>query len=392
MAETIGHVYLKLAQMVIVTFIVIILLYRKRQHKIRALNWLIAVFVLADLQGLAELLIYFYKVHVVKLDDPSLFRFNEFHSLIYALALLVLFFMTEYMRMLRPNHWRVGLVGILWGGYFALLLKDAFGGFNWEFTKENLVMETPPQTHSFDLWFNLFQLVLIGFVAETFWKAYATSHSKENKRVSLWLFISVFVFGLVALEETLEGFFGVLFGGTFGYKAIYYSLTFLVLAYVYVKYPYYVFNVPTYVYRIILSTTNGVFIYGAEIDNPFVKEGEEEIVSDELLAGALSAMTQFMEEAAYGRGTIRLVELEDRALLVRKEGNLVGMVIAEKATRMLHSALGQFVREFNETFAETIETYWEAEAFVGSEYIIARCFPFVEAKDIIRTRIGSKTK
>ncbi len=386
-----GQVYLKLLQMAIVTFIVIILIYRKKQHKIRALNWLIAVFILADLQGLAELLIYVYKVQVVKLEDPSLFRFNELHSLIYALALLVLFFMTEYMRTLRPNHWRVGLIGVLWGGYFALLLKDAFGGFNWKFTKENLVMATPPATHSFDLWFNIFQLVLIIFVAETFWRAYATSHSKENKRVSLWLFISVFVFGVVALEETLEGFLSrALFGGTFGYKAIYYSLTFLVLAYIYVKYPYYVFNVPTYVYRIILSTTNGVFIYGAEIDNPFVKEGEEDSVSDELLAGALSAMTQFMEEAAHGEGTIRLVELEDRALLVRKEGGLVGMVIAEKATRMLHSALGQFVREFNETFAETIRTYWEAEAFEGSEDIIARCFPFVEAKDIIRTRIGNK--
>ncbi len=375
--------------MAIVTFIVIILIYRKKQHKIRALNWLIAVFILADLQGLVELLIYVYKVNVIKLENPSLFRFNEFHSIVYALALLVLFFMTEYMRTLKPNHWRVGLIGVLWGGYFALLLKDAFGGFNWEFTKENLVMETPPKTHSFDLWFNIFQLVLIIFVAETFWKAYATSHSKENKRVSLWLFISVLVFGVVALEEALEGFLGRrLFGGTFGYKAIYYSLTFLVLAYVYVRYPYYVFNVPTYVYRIILSTKNGVFIYGAEIDNPFVKEGDEDSVSDELLAGALSAMTQFMEEAAHGQGTIRLVELEDRALLVRKEGDLIGMVIAEKATRMLHSALGQFVREFNEAFAETIGTYWESEAFTGSEHIIARCFPFVEAKDIIRTRVG----
>jgi len=385
LAETIVQLYLKLVQMVVITLILVLLIYRKRQYKINALYWLITIFALAELQGLTEILIFMYKVYFLKLPEPSLFRFNELHSIPYSLALFALYLMGEYMSRLRPNPQRLITVSSMWGAYFGLLMYDSFHGFNWNFTPENLVLDSPQYLHEFNTWFNVYQFTIMAFVTLIFWQSYRTSYSEANKRVSLLMFIGVLIYTVVAFEELVESLISFTGTGLLSYKAIYYSITFLVLAYVFVKYPYYVFNVPTYVYRIVLSTREGVFIYGAQIELPFFKNADE--ASDELLASAISALTQFMEEAADSKGTLRLVELEDRALLVRKEKSLMGMVISQSATRMLSSALGQFVREFNQKFKVSFDNAWDSDSFAGAESIIARCFPFVEAKDIIQTKL-----
>ena len=385
-AETIAQVYLKLAQILIILFITAVMIYRKKQHGIRALNWLIAVFSLALLQGIFELIIYWVKVDYYGLEDTTLFRFNELHTIPYSLALLTLFFLAEQMHDMRPSTWKLIVVFSTWGSYMGLLIYDSFSGFDWSWSKASVTTETSPVTHPFNQWFNIFQFVLMVFVLITFWEAYRTSHNPLNKKVSLWMVIGIVIFAVVAFYEVIESLFNISLPGIFDYKALYYSVTFLVLAYAYLRYPYYVFNVPTYVYRIILATKEGIHLYSAEIENPFSTVTEE--ASDELLASAVSAMTRFMEEASASKGSIKLVELEDRALLVRKEQNMVGMVIAERATRMLRSALGQFVREFIATYKEQLSETWNTTLFKGAEEIIARCFPFVEAKDILRVRTG----
>ena len=387
LAETLAQLYLKLIQMFFITLILVLLIYRKKQYKINALWWLITVFGLAELQGLIEILIFFYKVYVLKLPDPSLFRFNEFHTIPYSLALFALYLMSEHMVDLRPNTYRLTLVSVLWGGYFSLLIYDSFHDYDWSLKPESLVLSSPQYTHAFNTWFNFFQFTVMLFVTYVFWMAYKTSHDEANTKVSFLMFIGVLIYTIVALEEVIESVFGLEFTGILSYKAIYYGITFLIIAYVFVKYPYYVFNVPTYVYRLILATKEGIFIYGAQIELPFFKKTHEEETSDELLASAISALTQFMEEAADTKGTIRIVQLEDRVLLVRKEDNLMGMVIAQSPAKMLISALGQFVREFNKTYHVDVVSAVDNESFSGAEMIIARCFPFIEASDIIQTKI-----
>ncbi|MHA1448045.1 MAG: hypothetical protein ACTSP4_01335 [Candidatus Hodarchaeales archaeon] len=376
MAETALEVYIKLGQMVIITFLVIVLIIRQRQTRIRPLYWLVVIFLLADLQGLVELVIYYVKTSILHLEETNLFRFNEFHTIPYSMGIFAVYLLAEYMTGKRPNEFRFFIVTGLWIAFLTTMLYDAF--FE--------VEEGPVNTHSFNTIFNIFQCTAMLYVVYVFLGAFIKTKNKSNKNISFLIFLATATFEIVALYDILQDSFGF----PRIYAALPYSMTFLILAYVYFRHPYYVFNVPTKIYRVFIANKDtGGLLYSAEMDSV-------DYQGDNLFAPAVTAMSMLMKEVAGTTKNLLQVTFTNREMMVSRRGKIVGYILSDEATLILGLALKHYVKEFSALYSEELEKMERVlvgkESFKGSEELLARCFPFLEAKDVIRTRIfSSKT-
>ncbi|MHA2253284.1 MAG: hypothetical protein ACXAD7_23180 [Candidatus Kariarchaeaceae archaeon] len=376
MAETESEVYLKLFQVLIIVVILSVIIYRKRQYQINALNWLIIIFSFTVLQGVVEIITYFVKINHYHLSDPKYFRFNEVHLVPYGITIFFIYLLSEAMVEIQPNPYRFALVVGLFASYNSVMFFQIYHNYD-------LVFDDKTAPHQpFNIIFDIYQLVAMSFTSYVFWKSYKYSRNKQNRRATFILFLAIFIFVLVTIYELIEQIFEL--------KDIYgvwlYGTTFLVLAYVYLKYPYFVLGNPNKIYRIILSTNSGLLIYSVDL------EKSKKSSSDELLAGGISAMSEFISETSGSTGPLNYVQFEDRALIVRRVNNLVGYVIAEKATRILWTALKQFVKEFTQVYIERKgQIHSKVDKFtIPEEQIIIRCFPFVEPHPIIESKLNTQ--
>jgi hypothetical protein len=376
MAETLTDVYIKSIQIIITIIILSILVYRRRQHQLHALNWLIIIFSFGTLQGIVEIITYVIKIYWLKLDNPIYFRFNEVHLIPYGITIFFIYLLAEAMMEDRPNPWRFFIVSSLWAASMSIMFFQIFNNYSVEFSDK----EAPHQF--FNIAFDVFQLVAMLFASYVFWQSFRHSKNKENQRATFWLFFAVFIFALVTVYELVEQIFSL----TDIYGVWLYGFSFLILAYVYLKYPYFVLGNPNRIYRIVLSTKSGLLIYSADL------EGLENGSSDELLAGGVTAISEFITETSGATGPLNFVQFSNRALIVRRIDNIVGFIIAEKATRMLWSALRQFVQEFTSNYTSIVQEDIgsKADKFAIPETIITRCFPFVEPTTITHSRLNSE--
>lgn len=368
MAESTTDVYIKLFQIVIITTVLVVLYHRKRQYRLDSLKWLITIFALADLQGISELIIYYIKIYVLELSNPSAFRFNEVHTVIYGFAIFAIYIFAEQLHSLHPNVYRFGLVSLLFGMYLSLLFYKIFNNYDIVFH------DSTADDQIYSTYFDFFQMFAMLFVTYVFFKSYTLSQDPNNRRASLYTFIGTLVYVLVTLYEigeTLLGFPNV-------YGALTYSLTFLIFAYVYIRNPFFVFAIPTRVHRIILTTTAGIYLYGADI----AKDTGD--APDELLAGGISAIIGFLTELTGSSvPDLKYALVGDRALVIRRQKELIGFIITDKSTGMLTSALDQFVSDFSYFYRkELTEFRSDIGQFVEAPAMIARNFPFVEASEI----------
>ncbi|MDH5402953.1 MAG: hypothetical protein OEY49_10720 [Candidatus Heimdallarchaeota archaeon] len=375
MAESLTEVMVKVVQIIIVCIILIAFMYRKRRINIQPLNWFIWIFALLIVQGIIELIIYFIKTQLLTPEEYPYFKYNELHNIPYGFAVLLIFLFSESLQSKQPHPIRFGVVIAFWGSYISLMFYEIW-------LVDGLVFsdKTAPQ-QPFNTLFDIYQLIAMSFVCFVFWKSFRMSRNDQNRLAAFLLFLSLLMINIILIYEIIESFFGL----KDIYGAITFGISFLIMAFVYIKYPYYVFSVPHNIYRLIIASKNGLHLYSADI-NYF-----EEATSDELLAGGVSAITSFMVEALGSNTSLKYAVMADRALTVRRVDNIVGFIIADKSTHMLSHALDHFVREFTQIYAYEIEhEIFKVTNFKDAAKIIFRCFPFVEASDIIQIRVGMK--
>ena len=126
MAESQSDVMIKLFQIALITIILVILIIRRRKYRIRTLNWMIWIFLFSLLHGIVELIIYYIKIYMLELSEPSHFRFNEYHTIFYAIGLLLIYLLAEFMDGYTPNLFRFTIISGLSISYrklFVLLLS-----------------------------------------------------------------------------------------------------------------------------------------------------------------------------------------------------------------------------------------------------------------------------
>ena len=145
----------------------------------------------------------------------------------------------------------------------------------------------------------------------------------------------------------------------------------------------------TFIYNrqlFIANKDTGGLLYSAELDDSDYK-------GDNLFAPAVTAMSMLMKEVTGTTKNLQQITFEDREMMVCRRGKIVGYILSDDATMILGLALKHYVNEFSNLYSEELENMDRSllgkESFKGSEELLARCFPFLEAEDVIRTRVFS---
>lgn len=366
MAESQVDLIVKFVQVGFVLLILVSFLYKRRRLKLKGLNWFLLIFGLTLVQGIAELVTYYIKIYMLDLDYPSHFKYNELHGIPYGMAVMAIYLMAESMDSDKPDPLRLSFLSGLWASYITLLIHEIM-------REDSLMFDQPGSTLSYKTVFDIFQFAAMLFVSIIFWKAYRISKNKANRRAALAMFVSTITYVLAALYEIGEDFLGF----TPMYGGLTFIFAFIVLAYVFLRYPYFVYSSPSPIYRLMITTEFGVYLYSVQTDD----EGSP----DELLASALASIALFIKAETRSSSGLHTVSTGDRAIMIAEGEHVKGILLAEKATRALRYALEQLVAEFEREYCDDLERYWaELAKFQDSIPIVLRCFPYIESKEVVK--------
>ena len=176
MASSYGELYIKIAQMVIISIILAYFLYRRYRDRITGFTWFIWLFGLVIFQGVLEIFIFILWRNGIISDYSSL---QEFHMIPSGIALFVLFLYLEFMRNEKPNTFLLATASTLLGGYIIVYVLEVL--YNIEST--GVYAETPEYRVSRVL-LNIFQAFVLGEAFYVYTKDTMRAEYKKLKRIS----------------------------------------------------------------------------------------------------------------------------------------------------------------------------------------------------------------
>lgn len=378
MASSPGELWIKLAQMVIISLILGYFMYRRYKDKITGFTWFIWLFGLVILQGIFEIIIfilwyvYGYLDYTDIVNASSLF---EIHMIPSAIALFVLFLYLEFMRHEKPNTFMLATASTLLGSYLIVLIlelvfKLEYGLINPEYRVSRIIL-------------NIFQAFVLGEAFYVYIQDTIRAEYKKLKRISLIIatatgvgFIAAF---LKIFERWTQNFFQV-------YGAIPFSLTFGILALAFIFNPFYVYLLPAKINKILIFNDAGLLLYSVSIGT---KESEK-AYQDILVTGTITALKLLISETTGAKTDLRKVSFRDKKLIVveNKDRNITTLIIGDSDAWILQTAAKHFTENFCEMFKSAISKFdGNVAQFEKANDIVRQVFPFVPPEEIIGDRV-----
>ncbi len=378
MASSPGELWIKLAQMGIISLILGYFMYRRYRDKITGFTWFIWLFGLVILQGIFEIIIfilwyvYGYLDYTDIVNASSLF---EIHMIPSAIALFVLFLYLEFMRHEKPNTFMLATASTLLGSYLIVLIlelvfKLEYGLINPEYRVSRIIL-------------NIFQAFVLGEAFYVYIQDTIRAEYKKLKRISLIIatatgvgFIAAF---LKIFERWTQNFFQV-------YGAIPFSLTFGILALAFIFNPFYVYLLPAKINKILIFNDAGLLLYSVSIGT---KESEK-AYQDILVTGTITALKLLISETTGAKTDLRKVSFRDKKLIVveNKDRNITTLIIGDSDAWILQTAAKHFTENFCEMFKSAINKFdGNVAQFEKANDIVRQVFPFVPPEEIIGDRV-----
>ncbi len=378
MASSPGELWIKLAQMGIISLILGYFMYRRYRDKITGFTWFIWLFGLVILQGIFEIIIfilwyvYGYLDYTDIVNASSLF---EIHMIPSAIALFVLFLYLEFMRHEKPNTFMLATASTLLGSYLIVLIlelvfKLEYGLINPEYRVSRIIL-------------NIFQAFVLGEAFYVYIQDTIRAEYKKLKRISFIIatatgigFIAAF---LKIFERWTQNFFQV-------YGAIPFSLTFGILALAFIFNPFYVNLLPAKINKILIFNDAGLLLYSVSIGT---KESER-AYQDILVTGTITALKLLISETTGAKTDLRKVSFRDKKLIVveNKERNITTLIIGDSDAWILQTAAKHFTENFCEMFKSAISKFdGNVAQFEKANDIVRQVFPFVPPEEIVRDRV-----
>lgn len=378
MASSPGELWIKLAQMGIISLILGYFMYRRYRDKITGFTWFIWLFGLVILQGIFEIIIfilwyvYGYLDYTDIVNASSLF---EIHMIPSAIALFVLFLYLEFMRYEKPNTFMLAIASTLLGSYLIVLIlelvfKLEYGLINPEYRVSRIIL-------------NIFQAFVLGEAFYVYIQDTIRAEYKKLKRVSFIIatatgigFIAAF---LKIFERWTQNFFQV-------YGAIPFSLTFGILALAFIFNPFYVYLLPAKINKILIFNDAGLLLYSVSIGT---KESEK-AYQDILVTGTITALKLLISETTGAKTDLRKVSFRDKKLIVveNKDRNITTLIIGDSDAWILQTAAKHFTENFCEMFKSAISKFdGNVAQFEKANDIVRQVFPFVPPEEIIGDRV-----
>ncbi|MBN1327988.1 MAG: hypothetical protein JXA54_00820 [Candidatus Heimdallarchaeota archaeon] len=156
---------------------------------------------------------------------------------------------------------------------------------------------------------------------------------------------------------------------------IFVVIGFTLVAIAYLRSPIHIYFAPVSAYRLIVINNNGIPL----LTHDFCEIGEDALMMDSaLISAALSGVINILKETIASKATPKIINLEDRVLLIEKTNSALYALIADSNSKVLRSALKDFGNEFEKEF-KTIIKDWKGltDVFNDAYKLITEDFSFI---------------
>ncbi|MHA1788243.1 MAG: hypothetical protein ACTSXT_03340, partial [Candidatus Helarchaeota archaeon] len=111
-----------------------------------------------------------------------------------------------------------------------------------------------------------------------------------------------------------------------------------------------------------------------------------------LISGMIAAITNFVTETMKSKKALRVIDHEDKKVILSHGPNYIIALMAEKDLNIIRNRLDKFSSEFGELYGNKIKTWrGETKVFKGVDTLIEKYFP-LSAEQKLKLGVGTKLK
>ncbi len=372
--------------LVILTTSIFLILYKKRkEERIRALDWPMAIFGSTTILGIMQIFkqlfhddwFIFSKINEINQSQPDLdlsvaadpVRF------IHVIILLLLYTFAEQFLGDRLHPLRLFFMSFLVGIYYFLSYYFVMTG---EIIFTDDLFPFFRHTAFDSLIFDLIQLIAMGSILYSFYSQYRVTEEIQFKRNLIIIQAAVLLYFVTSFWEILEHITDIKPVNAFQTSIP----TFLILAYYYIKYPNFVYLAPCKIQFLQLVSSNGTLLYAAELK-------EDLDTTDFLVGPSLTSIGLIISELVGKKDdfNIKKFEYNDGFILFEQVGELSAIIQTDRPSFILKRALRYFVREFDVTFNDQITNFTgiieKSADGITPDDIFQQCIPIVQSKTLL---------
>ncbi len=309
-------------------------------------------------------------------DESSPMMFSIVRNLGIIFMLLVYYF-SESMIRNTPNPFRLSLLSTALFGY---LISGIYFINTGHLIRTNEIMPFAQATKWDEFCYDIIFLTGLLILFYNFYKQFEQSVEGIFKKNLLFLLIGIGVFLLTYLVEIMEHFLPIP-----DVDFVIFSVPmFLIIGYVYISNPNFIFYTPIDISLLQISSIDGHLIYSQE----FVSEvSSKEYLISIGLSGVNSILEEIVDPETQGL-TIRSIDFVGGTLIFEQIGELVAVVQADRETLTLRKSIHYLIEEFYKEYGRSItavEGGVTHNEFHDIEALILRCIPIIQSKLVRET-------
>ncbi len=361
-------------------------IYKRKNSRIHALDWFIAIFGGVSLLGIVELLKLYFE------DSWSIFKYvSEQNStltdpvrIVHFSILIILFLMSESFLSDSFNSIRLVIMTSLTSLYVGLSIYY-FRTRNFIYSDDIFPFMQHTTLDSF--LFDFIQLFIISTLLYVYIEQYKVSISQQIKNRIIIIIAALLLYILTVFIELLEDFLPMPDVNAF----ISSIPTFLLLAYFYMKYPNFVYLAPARIRFLQIVTTSGELLYAVEL----TKDLES---SDFLLAPSLTAINSILGDLLHTDDVdVKEFEYDNGYILFEKLGKVIVVLESSRPSQILRRAMRYLIRSFVYEFGYQFKDYYKGyieknDHDVDPDDILIQCIPVIQTRELLSSYSTEKER
>lgn len=355
--------------------IVILLVRRRRETGIKALDTLILLFSSLVALGGTELLHHLFKgeISIFRVDRSDFPIMIDPVRIANYILILSIFIFGERMLGYKSNRTRSLVVAILTSLIILIGIIDL--------QRDILILTSDIFPFAFDtrldeFLFDLLQLFVISVLLYALYLQRKVSKSDVMKKYSVWLLVATILYTIAMAWETLEHI--VL---TYDFNAFFSAVpTVLVLAYVYVLNPRFIYVVPTEIKFLQIVKSSGITVYAADFADQ--SSNLEFLIGPGLFS--ISSMIGELIDTDQEFGISSIMHTEG-LILFEKHENLMAVVQTSRDSALLRASIQYFLEEFQNEYAkELADAVFSIDTNMKSpDDVLVKCIPIIQSQHLI---------
>jgi hypothetical protein len=229
-----------------------------------------------------------------------------------------------------------------------------------------------------ELFYDIILFTSLLMITYVYFQQYQVSDDEFYRRNILYIVIGFSFFLLTYTIEISEHFFPIP-----DVDFVFFTLPmFLIIGYVYLRYPNFIFYTPIDVSLLQISTTSGHLLYATEFKS---KISSRDYLISIGLSGLNNMLGEIVDPDTEGL-TINSIHFDRGVILFEKLNDLVAIIQADHESYILRESIRYLIREFHTQYGSQIRNIEGGVMFNNFKEIdalLTRCIPMIQSKIII---------